>query len=106
VTWTQPRLAGSFNDRFVGQGIYAYGILEQAEEEQPAPSRAPTVESEAELVEVVVEVLVTDGALVGAEQPALQQGDHQVHPGQQLVGRPLAPQPDPGMLGPRLPRPV
>lgn len=38
-----------------------------------------TIESEAELVEVVVEVLVTDRPLMSAAQPALQQRDHQVH---------------------------
>jgi hypothetical protein len=49
------------------------GLLEQAVEEQAAMSRAAVVEAERELRQVVVEVLGADGALVGAEQPALEQ---------------------------------
>ena len=60
--------------------------------------RAATVEAERELVEVVVEVLVTDRALVGSEQPGLQQGNDQVYPRERLASRPLAREQGPLML--------
>jgi len=50
-----------------------YGLLEESVEEEAAVTRAAAVEAEGELVEVVVELLRADGALVGAEQPALEQ---------------------------------
>jgi hypothetical protein len=40
------------------------GALDEPVEEQPAVARAAAVEAEGELVEVAVEVLVADGALV------------------------------------------
>src|SRR6266536_638401 len=49
------------------------GLLEQAVEEQAAMSRAAAVEAERELRQVVVQVPGADGALVGAEQPTLEQ---------------------------------
>ena len=64
--------------------------------------RAATIESERELVKVVVEVLVTDRALVGSEQPGLQHGDNQVNSREQLAGRPLALERGPLMLVPEL----
>jgi hypothetical protein len=53
-------------------------LLDKAvEEHPPAPSRAP-VEPERELIEVVRKVRTIDGALVGAEEPSLEQRDHPV----------------------------
>lgn len=66
--------------------IMADGELEHAVEDQ-APTAGPApVEAEAELVQVVLQVLVLDRALVGAQQPALGQGGDPVDPGQQLAG--------------------
>jgi hypothetical protein len=64
----------------------ADGELEHAVEDQaPAAGPAP-VEAEAEFVQVALQVLVLDRALMGAQQPALGQGRDPVHPGQQLAG--------------------
>ena len=48
-------------------------MLEQSVEEQATTPGAASVEAERELVEVGVEVLGSDGPLVGAKQPALEQ---------------------------------
>ena len=55
------------------------GLLEESVEEEAAVTRAAAVEAEGELVEVVVELLRADGALVGAEQPAFQKRGDPVH---------------------------
>jgi len=57
-------------------------LLSQAIEELAARVGLAAVEAENELVEVVVEVLVGNGSLVGAQQPALEQGDHAMNPRQ------------------------
>jgi len=62
----------------------AHGQFEQAIEDQAAAARAAAVEAEDELVEVAGQVGLVDGALVGAQQPALGQGGDAVHAGQQL----------------------
>src|SRR3989337_1095535 len=50
-----------------------YRLLEQAMEEKTALAGAAAVEAERELVEVEVELVRPGGALVGAEQPTLEQ---------------------------------
>ena len=40
---------------------------------------------ERELVQVILQMLFADPALMGAEEPALQQRHHAVHPGQRNV---------------------
>ncbi len=45
------------------------------------------VESEGEFPQVAVEVLEADRSLVGAEDPALEQREHQMNPRQHLRGR-------------------
>ena len=62
-------MIGSVSDR----------LLEKPVEQQSATARAPSVEAEGELVEVGVEVLRADPALVGPEQPALEQPRDAVH---------------------------
>ncbi len=49
------------------------------------------VESEGEFRQVAVEVLEADGSLVGAEDPALEQREHQMNPRQHLCGRLIEP---------------
>jgi len=49
------------------------GLLNEAMEEQSAGLGAPAVEAEGEFVEVVVEMLVLDAALMGSQQPLLKQ---------------------------------
>ena len=58
-------------------------LCQSVEQLAPRGGRA-AVETERELVEVVVEMIVTDRALVGAEHPSLQQGDYAMHPRQQM----------------------
>src|SRR5450756_1732585 len=49
------------------------GLLDEAMEEQSAGLGAPAVEAEGEFVEVVVEMLELDAALMGSHQPSLKQ---------------------------------
>jgi hypothetical protein len=52
-----------------GNRFDGYGLLQEAEEELAAALGPPPVESEGELVEVVIEMLVADCSLVGSHQP-------------------------------------
>src|SRR5262245_28497174 len=61
------------DDRGERDVIELHRLLEQPVEEQAALLRAAAVEPERELVEVVVELVWAGGALVGAEQPALEE---------------------------------
>src|SRR3974390_3284742 len=45
-----------------------------------------TIEPERKLVEIVIQMLMADRALVSAHQPAFQQGDHKMDPRHQLRG--------------------
>ena len=62
-------------------------MLEQSVEEQAATPGAASVEAEREFVEVGVEVLGSNGALVGAKQPALEQARDAMDARHQDVGR-------------------
>ena len=59
-----------------GPGRSGDGLLHETIEQFAAVPRPPTVEPEGELVEVVVEMRVRHGALMGAKQPALEQGGY------------------------------
>ena len=75
------------SDVRVGHGRADGSLLHQAvEQHAPGPRRA-SVEPEHELIEVVVHVPWINGAVVGAEQPALQQGRDSVDTGQGGVRR-------------------
>ena len=54
-------------------------------ERQSSSIRAAAIEAERELVEVVVEMLALDAALMRAEQPAFQQRGDLVHARHDLV---------------------
>jgi hypothetical protein len=64
---------GIGNDASVAYGAVGNGELEQPEEDEPPTGGAATVEAEHELVEVGLQVRVTNRALLGARQPALRQ---------------------------------
>ena len=66
--------AGAAADRGVGLGRVVDGVLEEAVEEQADVAGAAAVEAERELVEVGVELVGLDGALVGAQQPSFEEG--------------------------------
>ena len=60
--------------------------------EQLAPGGGRTaIEAERELIEVVIEMIVTNGALMGAQEPAFEQRDNTMNPGQQVLAFRLAP---------------
>ena len=81
------RLALGVSDQVpVPHRIVADGEFEYAVEDQPPTAGPAPVEAEAELVQVALQVLVLDRALVGAQQPALGQGGDPVDPGKQLAG--------------------
>ena len=67
-------MAGAAANAGVGLGLVADCVLEEAVEEETDVAGATAVEAERELVEVGVELVSLDGALVGAQQPSLQQG--------------------------------
>jgi len=95
----QPGLAGATDDLLVGEWVDSYSVLEQALEEQAAVTRTSTVEAEGELVQVVVDMVEARRALMSPEQPAFEQGDHQVDARQQLGGSCLsAPAQDDGLV--------
>jgi hypothetical protein len=57
----------------VAHRVVIDGELKYPMEEQPAATGVASIEAEHELVEVVGQVRVVDGALVGAQQPPLGQ---------------------------------
>jgi hypothetical protein len=62
-----------------------------AVEQHPAMVTAATVEPERELVEVAVELLAADAAMVGSQQPPPDEGRHAMHMGDtSFAGSPLA----------------
>src|SRR3990172_605283 len=69
----------------LADGLDLHRVLQYPPEEQPPRMRGATVEAEGKLVKVVVKMARGHGALVGAQQPALQQRDNQVHLRQQLL---------------------
>ena len=70
------------DDRSIRRWVHGDCLLHKAVEEfSPAALVAP-VEAEHKLVEVVVQMLVANRALVRAQQPALEQRDRLVHPRQ------------------------
>jgi hypothetical protein len=78
--WLSVRSSGRFaGERLVGLGLSGQRALQQPVEEQATVARVAAVEAEGELVEVVVELCVADGTLVGAQHPALDQRGDEVH---------------------------
>jgi hypothetical protein len=65
--------------------IYLHSLLGQAIEQFVARGRRTTVESKGELVEIIIQVMVSDRTLMGAEQPSLQQRDHVTRVGAESV---------------------
>jgi hypothetical protein len=73
--------------RLVRQRSHRYGLLGKAQEELSSATRAPSIETKREFVEVVVQVLSADRTLVRAQQPAFQQRSRQMNSRQQFRGR-------------------
>src|ERR1039458_8051097 len=68
----------------MGNRIDGQSLLRQAKEEFASALLSPAIESERELIQIVVQVLMTDRSLVGSHQPPFEQGDHLVNPWHQL----------------------
>lgn len=75
------------NDLTVWCRSYGDGLLGEAMEEQPASLRPPAIEAEGEFVEIVVEMLALDAALMSSHQPSLQQGGDIVDAGHDHLRR-------------------
>src|SRR4051812_22604751 len=78
----RPSGDGSSDDGVVGGGTGADRMLDDAGEAVAEALGGAAVEAENELVEIGRQVLGRGGAVVGAEQPALGQAEHQVDRGQ------------------------
>jgi hypothetical protein len=61
-------------------------LFDQAEEKLSAVPGFPSIEPEGEFVQVVLQVLVADGTLVGSEEPAFQQRGHAMYSREKLAG--------------------
>ena len=82
-----PSGAHMLHERPVGCRLDGDGLLHQSIKQFPAMPGGPPVEPERELVEVVVQMRVSNGALMRAEEPSFEQGDDQMNAGQQGAGR-------------------
>ena len=60
-------------------------LLCQTVEELAAGAGSATVETERELIQVVVQMRRTNGSLMSTQQPALQQGGHPMAMGQRVL---------------------
>ncbi len=61
------------NNHLVSRGIHGYRLLDEPIEEFASAFGFAAVETEGELVQLVVQMFVAHGALMGAQQPALEQ---------------------------------
>lgn len=77
----------SADDRVIWRRCDSDRLLGEPVEEQPAGLWAAAVESECEFVEVVVDLLVLDAALVRADQPSLEERGDVVDARHDLVSR-------------------
>ena len=70
------------HDAAIGGRRGFHGVLDQAGEAVADGLGLAAVEAEDELVEVALQVLGPDGAVVGAEEPALGEAEDEVDGGQ------------------------
>src|ERR1035441_5371051 len=91
--WFRFRLGLGVKNPVQRNRLYGYGLLHEAEEELAAALGPAPIETERELIQVVVEMLLADRALVGSHQPPLEERDHSMDSRQQFQrGLLLAPQ--------------
>src|ERR1017187_8879146 len=82
------QFAGGFSDDSVIRlMVRPLRLLRQTIKKLAATGRFAAVESKRELVEVVLEVLVADRALMSPHEPPFQEGEDTVHTRQQIGGR-------------------
>src|SRR3954468_18615499 len=77
-----PLPSGRLADGAVGRRGCDHGLLDQAGEAMADALGGAAVEAEDVLVQVPLQVLRADGAVMGAEQPAFGEGEHEVDRGQ------------------------
>ena len=80
------RHSSVLDERLVGCRVDSDRLLHQAEEQLAAAAGTAAVEAEGEFVQVVVEMLMRHGAMMGPQQPALEQRRHLVDVWHQLGG--------------------
>lgn len=68
------------DEGLVGRRRDRDGLLNEPVEQLAAAARVAPVETEGEFVQIVVQVLRTDPALMRAQQPAFQQRHDSMHP--------------------------
>jgi hypothetical protein len=68
------------DDLVISDRIDGHSLLCQAKEELAATLGSSAIEPERELIQIVIQVLMTDRSLVGSHQPPFEQGDHLVNP--------------------------
>ena len=78
--WFGFRLGSGVENTIQGYWLDRHGLLDEAEEKLAAAFGSSPVESERELVQVVVEMLVADRPLVRPYEPPLEERDHPVDP--------------------------
>ena len=77
----------SLDQLAIGRRLHGDRLLDEAVEQLSGMARTATVEAERELVEVVVEMGRAHGALMGAQEPPLEQGRDEMDTRQQLGRR-------------------
>jgi hypothetical protein len=74
------------NEAPVWNGLDGHRWLRETEKEFPSVTGVATIEPKGELVQVVIQVRLGHGTLVGPEEPAREQGDHAVDPWESFGG--------------------
>jgi len=59
-----------------GNGLDRHRLLYEAEKELATALRSPPVKMERELIQIVMEMLMADRALMGSHQPPFEERDH------------------------------
>ena len=74
------------DDPVTGDRINGHNWLRQTKEKLASTRGSSAIEAEREFIQIVVQVLVTDGRLVGAHQPTFEQRDHSMNSWHQVGG--------------------
>ena len=77
------------NNQIVGNRADGDRLLREPKEVLPTAFGFSAVEAEGKFIQIVVKVLVTDGALMGLHEPAFEQRENAVDAGQ-AVRKPLS----------------
>ena len=77
------------DDGCIWNGIDLDGLLDQAVEKLASAGRRAAVEPERKFVEIVVQIFVADGSLMGSQEPAFEQGYHTMDMGKQMFANRL-----------------